>query len=114
MISPPPTVRDLELWAKHCAEVRALAQQIIEGEVGIIEGSRRMLAYRTSLHAGDAEEFRIFRGVESESDHLPIGKVRELWSASALREKDVEIKAFEDFYRQQVVEAATKIRQKYG
>jgi len=113
MITPPPTVHNKQLWLKHCRKVRALAQRIIDGKAGIIEGSRQMFRYQTWLHAGGVEEFQIFRVVDSDTDHLPFGKVRELWAADALKEKDIEIKSIEDFYRKQVIEAAVKIRQKY-
>ena len=112
-MNPPPTVHDPELWLKHCCEARALARTIIDGEIGVIEGSRQMVVYGDRLHASDAEEFRIFRGIDSESDHLPIGHARQHWSASALKEKDAEIKGMEGFYRTQVIEAAMKILEKY-
>ena len=100
MISPPPTVRNLQLWQKHCRKVRALAQRIIDGQVGIIEGSRQILLYQSWLHARGDEAFNVFRAIESQTDHLPIGKVRDLWSPDALKEKDKEIKEVEEFYRE--------------
>lgn len=113
-MNPPSTVQDVQLWLKHCGEARALARKIVDGEIGVIEGSRQMMAYADRLHAGDTEEFRIFCGIDSESDHFPLGRAREHWSANALREKDAEIKAFEDFYRACAVEAARKMLEKYS
>ena len=113
MIAPPPTVRNEPLWQKHRRKVRALAQRIISGEVGVIEGSRQMLKFRVWLHAGEDEDFLIFVGVDSESHHLPIGGVRAHWQPEALKEQDEEITALEAFYHKQVVEAAERIKAKY-
>jgi outer membrane biogenesis lipoprotein LolB len=113
MITPPPTIKNEPLWQKHRRQVRALAWRIIEGQVGVIEGSRQMLKFQFWLHAGDDEDFRVFRGVDSETDHLPVGRVREHWNAEALKKKDEEIAEVEDFYRQDVIAAATRIRAKY-
>lgn len=113
MISPPATIRNLQLWQKHRRKVRALAQRIIDGKVGIIEGSRQILLYQTWLHAREDETFDVFRAIDSETGHLPIGKVRDHWSPDALKEKDKEIKEVEDFYRESAIRAAIRVREKY-
>jgi hypothetical protein len=113
MAVPPSTVRNLQLWKKHCRQVRALAQRIVDGKVGVIEGSRQMLTYQQWLHAWEDQEFKIFGVADSETHHLPIGKVRDHWSPNALREKDKEIRLVEDRYRNGVIEAAIQIQKKY-
>jgi hypothetical protein len=113
MISPPSTVKNVQLWRKQCRKVRALAQRIIDGKVGVIEGSIQMGAFQTWLHAHEEEEFRIFRDVYSASTDLPLGKVRELWTPEALREKDEKVREIEDAYRARVIQAAATIKEKY-
>jgi hypothetical protein len=113
MIAPPKTIKNLQLWRKHCRKVRALAQRIIDGKVGVIEGSIQMGAFQKWLHATEDEDFRIFRSVYLDSTDLPVGKVRELWSPTALQEKDKRIREVEDLYRNRVVAAAGRIRGKY-
>jgi hypothetical protein len=113
MISPPATVRNEQLWRKHCRQVRTLAHRIISGEVGVIEGSREMLKFQQWLHDWEDEDFRIFVGVDSESHHLPVGRVRDHWQPEALKKKDEEVRALEDFYRKDVVEAAVRVKAKY-
>ena len=113
MLAPPRTVRNEPLWQKHRRQVRALAQRIIAGEVGVIDGSRQMLKFRFWLHAGEDEDFLTFVGVDSESHHLLIGDVRAHWQPDALKKKDEEIAALEEFYRKHVVEAAARIKAKY-
>jgi hypothetical protein len=113
MISPPSTVKNAQLWRKRCRKVRALAQRIIDGKIGVIEGSIQMGAFQTWLHAHEEKEFRIFRAVYSASTDLPIGKVRELWEPEALREKDEEIRKIEIAYRARVIKAAAAIKERY-
>ena len=97
MNNPPSSVHNKQLWQKHRRKVRALAQRIIDGEVGVIEGSRQILGYQIWLHAKEDIDFLIFRTVYSETAHLPVGRVRDLWSRDALIEKDQEINSIECF-----------------
>jgi len=50
-------------------------------------------------------------GIESETDHLPVGEVRKLWASSALKEKDVEIARAEELYRADFLETCRRIVQ---
>ena len=72
-----------------------------------------MLTYQIWLQADADGAFAIFRVVSSDSDDLPIGKVRTHWAPAALREKDEKIREVENFYRGRVVEAAALIRERY-
>ena len=51
----------------------------------------------------------IFTGIASETDGLPVGAVRQQWSAEALERKDREIAEGEEFYRDSAMEAATRL-----
>lgn len=50
-------------------------------------------------------------GIESETDHLPVGEVRKLWASSALTEKDVEITRAEELYWADFLETCRRIMQ---
>jgi hypothetical protein len=113
MVSPPPTIKNVQLWRKHCRKVRALAQRLIDGKVGVIEGSIQMGALQVWLHATENKQFRVFREVYAASTDLPIGKVRQHWEPTALGEKDKKIRKVEDSYRARVVAAAASIRDRY-
>ena len=58
-------------------------------------------------------QWNIFVAVDSQSDHLPVGSVRDQWNAEALAEKDREISELEDLYRERVCDAARNIRDQY-
>ena len=38
-------------------------------------------------------------GIDSETDHLPVGAVRSLWAADALIEKDIQIARAEERWK---------------
>ncbi len=114
MISPPSTVKNQQLWRKHCRKVRALAQRITVGKVGVIEGSRQMLTFRQWLHAWDDGQFDVFEMVNQKSIGLPLGEVRLRWDADALKTKDEEIRSVEDAYRKKVIEAAKRVWAKFS
>jgi hypothetical protein len=97
------------------AEVASLAKALMVGEIGIIEGSRKLcnLKYEVSEDDGDPD-FTQFAAIESETDHLPVGPVREHWSPEALLRKDLEIKKVEDFYRSRIVEPCKKLIERLG
>jgi len=109
-MKPPPTAHDLELWLNHGREVRDLAQKSVDDKIATLEGPRQMFAYQNMLHTSEDEELRVFLGIDTESDHLPLGRARDRLSASALREKDMEMKGCEDLHRARAVKAAIKIR----
>jgi len=59
------------------------------------------------------EDYTVFLGIESETDHLPVGDVRRHWSAEALAQKDVEIEAAEAFFRERALNAARGVIARY-
>jgi hypothetical protein len=51
----------------------------------------------------------LFIGIASETDHLPIGTVRELWHPDFLPEKDREIARCEELWREAARAACERI-----
>jgi len=58
-------------------------------------------------------EFHIFGVIESDTDHLPIEKIRENCSKTMLENADKELTNVIDFYKQDVVQACNDILSKY-
>lgn len=86
-------------------KVVQVAEAILSGSSGIIEGSRRLATLRHLVTKTDFDEdFKIFVLVDSDSDHIPIGDARKQWAPQALHEKDKEFKHIEDYYRNYVEE----------
>jgi len=84
-----------------------IARDILEGRTSMIEGVRHLtvLASRLAEVVWHDPVLGTFAAVDSETDCLPVGPVRELWNSEALREQDVEIAQAELFYRAKVENA---------
>ncbi len=80
-------------------EVVLVAQSVLSGSCGIVEGARQLSGLAHRLAAENDPDFTFFIGVDSETDHLPIGDVRQRWAADALRKKDEELISLEGFFR---------------
>ncbi len=85
------------------------AQEVIDGEIGIILGCRRLQSFRFRLADEHDEDFMLFVGVDSQTDHLPVDDERRNWSSEALARKDIEIAESENFFRNDVVAACHKV-----
>jgi hypothetical protein len=70
------------------AQLVSAAQGIVEGRLGIVEGVRTMIGLGFKLEVQNDEPFLYFQGLDSRTDHFPIGVVREQWSRSALARED--------------------------
>jgi hypothetical protein len=89
------------------------AQTILPGELGVIAGARQLCSLGHQVGAHDDADFTFFVAIDSETDHLPIGEVRQHWNREALRAKDTEIASFESFYREQAFEICRRLIEKY-
>ncbi|HEY1923472.1 MAG TPA: hypothetical protein VGG44_12040 [Tepidisphaeraceae bacterium] len=85
----------------------ALANAILDGSVPLILGCRRMLGPLRRLGVEMDVEFRLFVGVDSETDHLPVDpEERKLWNPKSLIEKDAEIEKYTAWARKLEFRAA--------
>lgn len=93
-------------------KMRHIAQAVLDGQTSVIEAARIMLPL---LHRSPAlasqEDFNFIRGIDSETDDLPVGRVRELWAPLALASKDREIAQCESLWRDQFRAACERILQ---
>jgi len=70
-------------WAS--AKIVTLARSILAGNLGIADGSRQLAAWRFDVGADNDPDFIFFVGLDSETDHLPIGPSRRHWNPEVLR-----------------------------
>ena len=99
-----------EYMAQKRSEVIHVSKDIIDKKISIIEGVRKLCALHHKISKDDFDtDFLIFAAIDSDTDHLPVGNVREHWSLNALEMKDKEICDVEDIYRDQVIEACKKL-----
>jgi hypothetical protein len=80
-----------------------IARNMVEGRIGALEATRALLPF---LHADPSlaipEDLTTLKGIDSETDDLPVGRIREEWHPDRLHEKDKEIARCEKLYGQQV------------
>jgi len=92
-----------------------VAEGILDGRIGVIDGARRLCRLRSSVCEDDLDaDFLRFIGIDSETDTLPIGEVRDVWSADTLVRKGEELKAAEALYRDVSFGAYRKLLARFG
>ena len=97
--------------ASNRQKVAQIAQDLLDGRVGIIAGARQISAL-CGGHVGLDEfdpDFLTFIGIDSETDDLPVGQTRQHWAADSLAKKDEEIARCEALYREPAREAASHL-----
>lgn len=92
-------------------KAREIAQAVLDGRTTVLEAARALVSLAHTDAVADVEDRRFIIGIESETDHLPVGEVRTLWASSALKEKDVEIARAEELYRADFLETCRRIVQ---
>ena len=90
---------------------KEIAQAALDGRITVLEAVRVLVSLAHTDAVADVEDRKFIIGIESETDHLPVGEVRKLWALSALREKDVEIARAEQLYRSDFLETCRRILQ---
>jgi hypothetical protein len=92
------------------ARVADGARAILESRIPILEG---VFALLPLLHFDPSivpeKSYNLLRGIASEMDDLPIGRVREEWHPDFLPEKDREIARCEALWREDILEACERI-----
>jgi hypothetical protein len=93
-------------------EIRDFASQYLAGNAGVIETSRRLSPYAHVVEGVDLsvhETLRTFVAIDSETDDLPIGAVREMWHPSTATLQDQSILHAERIYRDVARSACAKL-----
>jgi len=89
------------------------AHRILSGKLGIVAGARQLSALRFDVGAENDPDFIFFVGVDSETDHLPIGDARSRWNPDVLKAKDLELHAYEASVRDEAHRICQSLIQKY-
>jgi len=87
----------------------SIARSALSRQLGILEAVRALTPYTHSVPELFAEDANTFIGIDSETDDLPIGRLRERWHPDFLPEKDVEIARCEHLWRDRVLGACERI-----
>jgi hypothetical protein len=89
------------------AQATDVINGMLTGTIGLIEGARQIVDLRHGLFAhGEIDpDFGVILEFQTKTLHLPVGAVRQYWSAAALAEKDREIAAVEASARPSILAA---------
>jgi hypothetical protein len=115
---PPKELSEDEYLVYTRGKIVAVAQAILDGEIGVIAGSRKLCDYRAGMYRIadgylDVEYFTTFESLASETDHLPVDWERKNWSDEALKKKDVEIAEFDVKAKERIFEACLVLIRRY-
>jgi hypothetical protein len=94
-------------------KVVAAARSILSCEVGVVIGARQLCSLAHQVGVKGDPDFNLFIGIDSESDHLPIGEVRQRWNPDALLAKDAELADYEARVREPAFAACRSLIEKY-
>jgi hypothetical protein len=110
---------DMTFISRHASEsehqqARDVAESVLAGRTKVLEAIRAFVPLAHTDAIADVEDRRLIIGIDSQTDHLPVGEVRKLWAPSALKEKDVEISRAEELHRSDFLEACRRIANPNG
>ena len=96
-------------------KIVATARAMIEGEISFIEGARKIngLGYLAGLGEFDGNLI-VFTSIDSQTDALPMGKVRELWNPDALNKLLPEIDDAERWARDEAITHCRNLIERFG
>jgi hypothetical protein len=81
--------------------------------MGLIETSHELCKYAFRLRSENDTDFLFFRSIDSQTDHLPVGRVREEWAKDALFKKDEEVLEIEALFKDEAIIAANRLIEKF-
>jgi hypothetical protein len=90
-------------------QILDIAKKLVAGELGVIAASRQLSPLRHAAQPQVAKVLLAFTGIDSETDTLPIGKLREDWNPEIIKGKDQQIAEAERFYRDAAMNAAAEL-----
>jgi hypothetical protein len=111
----PASLSEEAITRRVRATVAALARRALNREVSTIVAARELAALRHRVGVGEGDsDFLVCVAIDSETDALPLGPVRQYWAADALARKDQEI-AEAEVWAMEVGEAAFRnILRRFG
>jgi hypothetical protein len=103
---------NLEYQASIDNRLRLSAEQLLRGEIGVIAASRAMNRFQEEVAVvwpELGEGLMVFVAIDSETDALPIGAVREMWHPSTAALEDQKVADAEERFRSAAHEACRRI-----
>src|SRR5260221_14460885 len=83
------------------SQIVEIAHRLLNEKLSFLEGARQICSLRKDAEVPERDgDFDAFTVIESETDALPIGSVRQHWSEMALKDLEPEIEKAERWARE--------------
>jgi hypothetical protein len=88
---------------------------MLDGQLSFLIGSRRLAALRFETDtAADDADFMVFVAIDSETDTLPLGAVREHWDQDALARLEPAVEEAEQWASNAGTDACRSLIARFG
>lgn len=87
-------MRHIENLPAKRHELIVVAEAMLAGEADLLEGIRRICAFRFAIEDPENEVFLALRAIDSETDHFPLGAMRATCSPEYLKRADDEVQTY--------------------
>ena len=98
-----------EYIEKKRDELITVANRVIVGEVPLLEGVRKIHNLSSLIEERDNPVFLRIRGIESQTDHYPVGEVRNQYNPDSLRKLDHDLEQYMASVREDIFDSCRKI-----
>ncbi len=97
------------------AQVADIAQAILDGRLGIVEGARQLAVLRPDVDPADEDsDLRGLVGIDSSTEQPHDPKGRHLWSPTAFAATDAELAEYEPEFRDAALRMCRALVARYG
>jgi len=96
---------------KKKIELVFVATSMLGGKINLIEGVRKICSLRHAIGDPDNEVFMMIRAIESETDHFPLGQMRERCAKDYLQRVDNEMQNYIIDAKEDILKACREIVQ---
>ena len=95
-------------------KIVAVCELLLKEKLGVIAGSRELVALGSELFDKHDEDFLPFVAIDSETDHLPAESVRPLCASAWLNRCDLELEEVERVHGSSIRAACERLVGRYG
>jgi len=100
---------NLEYRASVRAEMLRLTEQLLSGELSVVAAARALKPFRNAVEPELSEILDVFVAIDSETDSLPLGEVRQHWNPGSLEREDMKVAVAERIWRERAMDAGTRL-----
>lgn len=97
-----------EYKEKQKNELREIASKLLNDQIYFIEGIR-LIKDRIDTINLDDEDIKLLSGIDSDTDDVPVGNTRKLWSKEALQKVDKALIDYIESVKPQIKSLCKKI-----